>query len=212
MDRLGPDRLAALGAKAGPRGVVGATGIAVAGRRRHRRAARRAELRACCLRTLAVRAGGSGRRGWRAGWGRSAAGETAAPTRKAGCRRWDRSLLLGSCSATELASQAEPRGQEDPRVAPAALGHACAGAEGHLARRVLVETAREAAVRGVLGQVLQLSLVLLGEVDVEVAHPHEGNAVGDQLVVAGLDDGFFDVGRVGGQAQDRPAVADDLAS
>ena len=165
-------------------------------------------------RTLAVRAGDSRCRSRRAGAsrGRATAGKAGASARKARCGRWDRALLLRSRSATKLAPEAEPRSQEDPRVAAAALGHACSSTEGHFACRVLVETAGEAAVSGVLGQGLELRLVLLGEVDVEIAHPHEGYAVSDQLVVAGLDDRLFNVGRVGGQAQDRPAIADDLPS
>ena len=134
----------------------------------------------------------------------------APPPAKPGAGGGTGPLLLRSRSATKLAPEPEPGGEEDPRVAAAALGHACSGTEGHFACRVLVETAGEAAVRGVLGQVLQLRLVLLGEVDVEITHPHEGYAVSDQLVVAGLDDRLLNVGRVGGQAQDRPAIADDL--
>ena len=49
MDRLGADRLAALGAKACPGSVVEAARVAMPSRRRHRCAARCAELRACRL-------------------------------------------------------------------------------------------------------------------------------------------------------------------
>ena len=153
MDRLRADRLAALGAKACPASVVEPATVAMPSRRWHRRTARCAELRAGRLRTLAVRAGDRRCCGRRAGAsrGRVAAGKACPSTRKARCWGWDRALLLRSRSATELAPEAEPRRQEDARVAAAALGHACASAESHLACRVLVETAGEAAIRGVLG-------------------------------------------------------------
>jgi hypothetical protein len=153
MDRLRADGLAALGAKARPARVVEAASVAMPGRRWHRRAARCAELRAYCLGALAVRArdrrccsrcAGSSR-------GRATTSKACASACKARCWRRDRALRLSSRSATELAPEAKPRSQEDPGVTAAALGHACSSAESHLACRVLVETAGEAAIRGVLG-------------------------------------------------------------
>ena len=100
------------------------------------------------------------------------------------------------------------RGRRPDRAA--ALGHALAGAQRHLAGRVLVEAAGQARVAGVLGQPLELLGVLGREVDVEVAHPGDHHAVGGELLVAVGDHGLLDLGRVDRQPQDRPAVAHDL--
>ena len=62
--------------------------------------------------------------------------------------------------AAEAAAESEAGGQERALGRAAALGHALAGAERHLARRVLPEPARQLGVRGVLGQLLELGRVL----------------------------------------------------
>ena len=107
-------------------------------------------------------------------------------------------------------AHAEPGGQERALGAGAALGHALPGAERHLSRRVLLESARELGIAGVLGELLELLLVLGQQVDVEVAHPGQLDAVGGQLPVSGLDGGLLDVRRVRHQPENRPAVPDDL--
>ena len=103
-----------------------------------------------------------------------------------------------------------PAARNAPPDRATALGHALAGPQGHLAGGVLLETAGQAGVGGVLGERLELRLVLLGEVDVEVTHPDDLDAVGGQLLVALVDHLLLDVGGVGGQAEDRPPVAHDL--
>jgi len=110
----------------------------------------------------------------------------------------------------ERAGQPESGPEERPVGRAAALGHALARAERHLAGRVVLEAAGQLRVAGVLGQLLELLLVLGGEVDVEVAHPGQLHAVGDELSVGGLDGGLLEFGRVRHQAEDGPAVADDL--
>ena len=110
----------------------------------------------------------------------------------------------------EGAGQPEPGPEERPVDSGAALGHALARAERHLALGVVLEAAGQLGVARVLGKLLELLLVLGGEVDVEVAHPGQLHAVGDELAVGRLDGGLLDLRRVRHQAQDRPPVADDL--
>src|SRR5579872_5096063 len=110
----------------------------------------------------------------------------------------------------ERAGQAEPGAEERTLGAGAALGQALPRAERHLARGVVLEPAGQLGVAGVLGQLLELLLVLGGEVDVEVAQPGQLDAVGGELAVSGVDGVLLDLRRVRHQAQDRPSVADDL--
>src|SRR5262249_20595942 len=92
--------------------------------------------------------------------------------------------LLGLCLlGAERAGQSESGPEERPVGGAAALGHALARAERHLAGRVLLEAAGQLRVGGVLGQLLELLLVLGGQVDVEVAHPGQLHSVGDELPV-----------------------------
>ena len=119
--------------------------------------------------------------------------------------------LLGLCLLrAERAGEPESGTEECPVGRAAALGHALARAERHLAGRVVLEAAGQLGVTRVLGQLLELLLVLGGQVDVEVAHPGQLHAVGDELAVGGVDRGLLDLRGVRHQAQDRPAVADDL--
>src|SRR6266576_1250913 len=93
----------------------------------------------------------------------------------------------------ERAGQPESGTEERSVGRAAALGHALARAERHLAGRVVLEAAGQLGVAGVLGQLLKLLLVLGGEVDVEVAHPGQLHAVGDELAVGGVDGGLLDL-------------------
>ena len=119
-------------------------------------------------------------------------------------------LLVRHLLRPHRAGQPEPGPEERPVHSGAALGHALARAERHLALGVVLEAARQLRVAGVLGQLLELLLVLGGEVDVEVAHPGQLHAVGDELAVGRIDGGLLDLRRVRHQAQDGPSVADDL--
>ena len=110
----------------------------------------------------------------------------------------------------ERAGQAEPGAEERALGTGAALGQALPGTQRHLARGVVLEAAGQLRVAGVLGQLLELLFVLGGEVDVEVAHPGQLDAVGGELAVAGVDGVLLDLRRVRHQAEDRPPVADDL--
>jgi hypothetical protein len=196
----------------------------------HRLAAAHAELRPRRVRRLALRAG-------RAALGRLPAGLRTLRLLRAGLRALaQRGLATGLRAARVRAdvvvagrrhlalvrlllvlllagretAHAQPGGQERAADGLAALGHALPGAQRHLPGRVLVEPAGQPRVAGVLGQRLELRRVLRREVDVEVAHPGQRHAVGGQLRVGRADHRALDLRRVRRQAQDRPAVADDL--
>jgi len=128
------------------------------------------------------------------------------PLRGLGLLRLHGLGLLGP----ERAGQAEPGAEGRTFDTSSALGQALPGTERHLGRGVVLEPAGQLGVAGVLGQLLELLLVLGREVDVEVAHPGQLHAVGRELAVAGLDGVLLDFRRVRHQAEDRPPIADDL--
>ena len=161
-------------------------------------AARGAELGAGRVAGVAVGALDAGCRGGREA---GAAASEARPGRRGRSSRGGR---------RSLTAEPRPAAEEGAPDAGAALGHALAGTEGHLAGGVLLEAAGQTGVGGVLGEGLELRLVLLGQVDVEVAHADDGDAVAGELLVALGHHLFFDVGGVGREAEDRPAVAHDL--
>src|SRR5579872_940656 len=235
VKRSAADPGAAVRAETSPAGQLGAALRAVRDRRGQPLAAAHAELRAGRVRGLAGRTRSTGRgllgRGrLRSGLGRgSLRRATLRLARLTGLPRLARlpvrhavllrRLLRGlrllrlhglRLLGPERAGQAEPGAKERTLGAGAALGQALPGAERHLARGVVLEPAGQLGVAGVLGQLLELLLVLGGEVDVEVAQPGQLDAVGGELAVSGVDGVLLDLRRVRHQAQDRPSVADDL--
>ncbi len=179
-----------------------------AGRRGQGRPARGAEPGA--RRVAGVTAGALGtRRIWasRTWASPSRTGKARAPTGEARAGRGGGSGR-GRCG--RLAANPEPGGEKGAAHAGAALGHPLAGTEGRLAGGVLLEAAGQAGVGSVLGEGLQLGFVLLRQVDVEVAHADDGHAVTGQLLIALRHHLLLDVGRIGRQPEDGPAVADDL--
>ena len=138
----------------------------------------------------------------------AAAGAAAGSRSRRGWRRRRRGLL--SAKPGQPAAKPEPGREEGALGRAAALGHALSGAERHLAGRVLPEPAGELRVRGVLRELLELGRVFRRQVDVEVAHPGQRDPVGLELAVGRGDRGLLDLRGVHGQAEDRPALGDDL--
>src|SRR5579862_8464437 len=226
----GPGGRAAVGAELGARRELRP---AVRARRGgERRPARRAEL--CALRVvcLAARAldrrgrkrrptvgaelgarhvGGPARRAGHARRGATAASGEPRPTAgEPRCRR-GRGTRAGGRRPSDLLAETEPRREECALGRAAAFGHALARSDRRLACGVRVEAAGQARVGGVLGQGLELGLVLLREVDVEVAHAGDEQPVRVDELVPAVDHGLFDLGGVRREPEDRPPVAHDLA-
>src|SRR5689334_8294197 len=105
----------------------------------------------------------------------SAAVRARSPGRRRGCRSRRRPLLLPLLEGLRHPEpDAEPGALQRRATTLPALRHALRRAEHRLPLRVLLETAGELAVGGVLGQTLQRRLVLVLDGDGEVSHPDDG--------------------------------------
>ena len=117
-------------------------------------------------------------------------------------------LLLLLHGAGHHPRQREAGREERALGRPAALGHALAGAERHLAGRVLLEAAGQLGVRGVLGELLELACVLsarlMSKLPIRVtASPYASSCPFAEVIAACS---------ISGECTDRPRIGHPLAT